>query len=201
MKLLTTALLSAAVLLITPPSGQAQNAKGVAPGHKDIHRSINSVEAEIRSLIDSNETITKRAIPRAQELRQLNRDLLKADKDNRNKYVNRIQDLLTEEKLESVNSRLNSIAIQRLQLELDELNRYDGHIIEGGDRQPGPGNSRPARTPQIRSIKVLKTERGDPVRVNGKGNGHYTTILYEVLFTDGSRQRVESKEFSTQKNR
>jgi hypothetical protein len=47
---------------------------------------------------------------------------------------------------------------------------------------------------------VVKTERKGPSRVTGQGVGFQDTTIYEVVFADGSRQRVESTNFVPQRN-
>lgn len=178
----------------------AQKGKGGDQDHREVHRDMSAVEAEIRALIDQNEALTKAALDRSDELKQLNRDLSRADRGDKQKLINRIQDLTHAERLENLQSQLNSIKIQGLNLEMQTLTRYDEHLIEeGGGGRNGEGYH--SRAPQIRSINVIKSERGDPIRVSGRGFGYYTTNIYEVTFSDGSRQRVESKEFSPAQRR
>ncbi len=54
---------------------------------------------------------------------------------------------------------------------------------------------------QLRTaINVVKTDRKGPTRITGQGVGFQDTTIYEVIFADGSRQRVESTTFVPQKN-
>ena len=172
-----------ALVAATSTFTHAQKGKGGDNAHREVHQSLSAVESEIRRLIDQNEAYVKAALNRSEELKKLNRDLSRADKDDRQKLTNRIQDLSHEERIQSLQSQLNSVAIQRLNLELQTLDRQDEHLIEGGGNNRG--GRLPAQAPQVRSINVLKEERSGQNRI---------TRIYEVIFSDGSRQRVESKE-------
>lgn len=177
-------LIFAAAILASSTVAHAQKGKGGGGSeHSEVHRNISAVEADIRRLIDQNEAYVKAALNRSEELKKLNRELSRAERDEKQKISNRIQDLAHEERIQGLQSQLNSVAIQRLNLEMQTLIGYDQHLIEGAGGQSG--GRVPVRAPQVKSVAILKEERTSPNRI---------TRLYEVAFSDGSRQRVESKE-------
>ncbi len=179
-------LIFAAALLASSFVAHAQKGKGGGGNeHSDVHRDMSAIEADIRKLIDQNETFVRAAINRSEVLKKLNRDLSRADRDDKQNISNKIQELVHAERMESLQSQLNGIAIQRLNLEMQTLVRYDDHLIEGEGGRPGGRFPAPAPAPQVKSVTLLKEERDGQNRV---------MRLYEVVFTDGSRQRVESKE-------
>lgn len=173
----------------TPPALQAQ---GGYPGPGDIHRSLNALESELMNLLDRKEQILAATEKRNKDLHDLAIARSRAEAQERDRLTRQIETLNDQARDASVELGRLDLTAERIRLAIDRLMRFDDHVQGGGK---GPN-----RVPPIRSINVVKTERKGPMRVTGQGVGFQDTTIYEVIFADGSRQRVESTNFVPQRN-
>lgn len=191
-------LLLLSLLLLTPLAclhGQGRPpapGQGGGPGPGDIHRSLNALEAELVAILDRKEQIINASEQRNNELHQLSLDRAKAEAKDRDRLASRIEVLNNQSRAAAVELSRLDLTSERIRVAIDRLMRFDSHVSGGGQ---GGG-----RAPAIRSINVVKTERKGPSRVTGQGVGFQDTTVYEVVFADGSRQRVESTTFVPQRN-
>jgi hypothetical protein len=170
------------------PGGPGQG----GPGPGDIHRSLNALEGELVSILDRKEQILSATEQRNKELHQLGLDRAKAEAKERDRLTSRIEVLNNQARAASLELSRLDLTSERVRIEIDRLMRFDSHVSGGAQ---GGG-----RAPVIRSINVVKTERKGPTRVAGQGVGFQDITIYEVIFADGSRQRVESTNFVPQRN-
>ncbi|MCB1203709.1 MAG: hypothetical protein KDN18_05580 [Verrucomicrobiae bacterium] len=167
-------------------------AQGGYPGPGDIHRSLNALESELMSLLDRKEQILAATEKRNKDLHDLAIARTKADGPERDRLAKQIEVLNNQSRDAAVEQGRLDLTADRIRLAIDRLMRFDDHASSGGKG----GN----RVPPIRSINIVKTERKGPMRVTGQGVGFEDTTIYEVIFADGSRQRVESTNFVPQRN-
>lgn len=173
------------------PPGPGPGGQGPGPG--DIHRSLNALEAELVAILNRKEEILNATEQRNTQLAQLGIDRTKADAKDRDRIARQIETLNTQSRAASVELSRLDLTSERIRVEIDRLMRFDTHL-SGGQGQGG------GRAPAIRSINVVKTDRKGPTRITGQGVGFQDTTIYEVIFADGSRQRVESTTFVPQRN-
>lgn len=176
------------------PPGPGGPGQGV-PGPGDIHRSLNALEGELVSILDRKEQILSATEQRNKEVHQLGLDRAKAEGKERDRLTSRIEVLTNQARAASLELSRLDLTTERIRIEIDRLMRFDSHVSGGGQGGQGGG-----RAPAIRSINVVKTDRKGPTRITGQGVGFQDTTIYEVIFADGSRQRVESTTFVPQKN-
>lgn len=176
------------------PGGPGGPGQGV-PGPGDIHRSLNALEGELVSILDRKEQILSATEQRNKEVHQLGLDRAKAEGKERDRLTSRIEVLTNQARAASLELSRLDLTTERIRIEIDRLMRFDSHVSGGGQGGQGGG-----RAPAIRSINVVKTDRKGPTRITGQGVGFQDTTIYEVIFADGSRQRVESTTFVPQKN-
>lgn len=186
----TRALLLPALLLFLP-AGFAYS-QAAYPGPADIHRSLDALESELVAILDRKEQIITESEQRNTEVHQLSIARTKAEAKERDRIVNRIEAINNQARAAAVELSRLGLTSERIRVEIDRLMRFDDHMVDGGK---GSG-----RAPAIRTIKVVKTDRKGPMRVTGQGLGFQDTTIYEVIFTDGNRQRVESTNFVPQRN-
>lgn len=168
-------------------------AQGGYPGPGDIHRSLNALESELMSLLDRKEQILAATEKRNNDLHDLSLSRAKADGQERDRLARQIEALNNQGRAAAVEQGRLDLTADRIRLAIDRLMRFDDHASSNGKG----GNHAP---PPIRSINVVKTERKGPMRVTGQGVGFQDTTIYEVIFADGARQRVESTNFVPQRN-
>lgn len=161
------------------------------PGPGDIHRSLNALEGELVSILDRKEQILNETEQRNSQINQLGIDRTKAEPKDRDRITRQIETINNQARAASVELSRLDLTSERIRVEIDRLMRFDSHVSDGGQ---GGG-----RAPAIRSINVVKTDRKGPTRITGQGVGFQDTTIYEVIFADGSRQRVESTNFVPQK--
>jgi len=165
------------------------------PGPGDIHRSLNALEGELVSILDRKEQILNETEQRNTQINQLGIDRTKAEPKDRDRITRQIETINNQARAASVELSRLDLTSERIRVEIDRLMRFDSHVSGGGQGGQGGG-----RAPAIRSINVVKTDRKGPTRITGQGVGFQDTTIYEVIFADGSRQRVESTTFVPQKN-
>lgn len=198
-------LLFALVALISiPDSGiLAQQRPGGAPGpgqaaipdRGQVHRSLSALEGELVALIDQKEQIINAGEARNEELRKAHAERNRAQAKERERLDARIDQLNNQSRAEAVQLSRISINSERIRLEIDRLMRFDSHLAAAGGNSAAQGG----RAPAIRAINVVRTKRDGPKRVTGQGMGFEDITVYEVIFTDGSRQNVESRSFVSQR--
>ncbi|MBL9157420.1 MAG: hypothetical protein JNJ70_08110 [Verrucomicrobiales bacterium] len=174
------------------PPGPGPGSQGPGPG--DIHRSLNALESELVAILNRKEEIINATEQRNTQLAQLGIDRTKADAKDRDRITRQIETLNTQARAASVELSRLDLTSERIRVEIDRLMRFDSHLSGGQGGQGG------GRAPAIRSINVVKTDRKGPTRITGQGVGFQDTTIYEVIFADGSRQRVESTTFVPQRN-
>jgi hypothetical protein len=165
------------------------------PGPGDIHRSLNALEAELFAILDRKEQILNETEQSNTRINQLGIDRNKAEGKERDRIARQIEAISAQARASVVELSRLDLSGERIRVEIDRLMRFDSHISGGG-----PGGQGGGRAPAIRSINVVKTDRKGPTRITGQGVGFQDTTIYEVIFADGSRQRVESTTFVPQKN-
>jgi hypothetical protein len=165
------------------------------PGPGDIHRSLNALEGELVSILNRKEQILNETEQRNNQLNQLGIDRTKAEPKDRDRITRQIETINNQARAASVELSRLDLTSERIRVEIDRLMRFDSHVSGSGQGGQGGG-----RAPAIRSINVVKTDRKGPTRITGQGVGFQDTTIYEVIFADGSRQRVESTNFVPQKN-
>jgi hypothetical protein len=166
------------------------------PGPGDIHRSLNALEGELVSILDRKEQILNETEQRNTQINQLGIDRTKAEAKERDRISPSDRGhQCNQARAASVELSRLDLTSERIRVEIDRLMRFDSHVSGGGQGGQGGG-----RAPAIRSINVVKTDRKGPTRITGQGVGFQDTTIYEVIFADGSRQRVESTTFVPQKN-
>ena len=179
-----------AALFVCSPFSVAL-AQAPMPSPAEIHRCLSSLEAELVGILDRKEEIITTSEQRNTELHQLSLDRARAEAKERDRLAARIEVLNNQARAASVELSRLTFTSESIRLEIDRLMRFDDHAQSGGK---GSG-----RAPAIRAVNVVKTDRKGPVRVQGQGIGFQETTIYEVVFADGSRQRVESTSFLPQK--
>jgi hypothetical protein len=164
------------------------------PGPGDIHRSLNALEGELVTILNRKEQILNETEQRNTQINQLGIDRTKAEPKDRDRITRQIETINNQARAASVELSRLDLTSERIRVEIDRLMRFDSHVSGGGQGGQGGG-----RAPAIRSINVVKTDRKGPTRITGQGVGFQDTTIYEVIFADGSRQRVESTNFVPQK--
>lgn len=165
------------------------------PGPGDIHRSLNALEGELVAILDRKEQILNETEQRNTQINQMGVDRAKAEPKDRDRIARQIEAINAQARAAVVELSRLDLTSERIRVEIDRLMRFDSHVAGGGQGGQGGG-----RAPAIRSINVVKTDRKGPTRITGQGVGFQDTTIYEVIFADGSRQRVESTTFVPQKN-
>lgn len=194
----------AALVLIPAPGLDAQQRPGGAPGpgpgqavmpdRGQVHRSLSALEGELVALIDQKEQIVNASEARNEELRKAHAERNRAQGKEREQIDKRIDQLNNQARAEGVQLSRIAITSERIRLEIDRLMRFDSHLAAAGNRGP-----QGVQAPAIRAINVVRTKRDGPKRVTGQGMGFEDITVYEVIFTDGSRQNVESRSFVPQR--
>lgn len=158
------------------------------------YREIERIESEIADLLTQQEKLLADTEARNTQLRQLHNQRDRANSGNEKTKIDlEINSLNNQARVASTQASRISIAIQRKEFEIDRITRY---IEFSNNTGPGGGGGgRPGPAPQIKSISAVRTTTEGPVRVTGKGVGSYDVTVYEVTFSDGSKQRVEEKKF------
>lgn len=196
-------LVALAALVLIPATGlHAQQRPGGAPGpgqavtpdRGQVHRSLSALEGELVALIDQKEQIVNASEARNEELRKAHAERNRAQGKEREQIDKRIDQLNNQARAEGVQLSRIAITSERIRLEIDRLMRFDSHLAAAGN----PG-AQGGRAPAIRAINVVRTKRDGPKRVTGQGMGFEDITVYEVIFTDGSRQNVESRSFVPQR--
>lgn len=169
----------------------------VAQGYRhppNPYREIERLEGEIADLLSSQEQMLAETERRNDTLRQLHnqRDRAKSGGE-KTKIDLEINALNNQARVAGTAASKINIAIQRKEFEIDRITRFIQFSTHTGPSGGGGGHS--VRAPEARSISVVRTTTEGPVRVTGKGVGHYDITIYEVTFSDGSKQRVEDKKF------
>lgn len=165
------------------------------PGPGDIHRSLNALEGELFAILDRKEQILNETEQRNTQINQLGVDRNKAEGKERERIARQIEAINAQARAAVVELSRLDLTSERIRVEIDRLMRFDAQFSGGGQGGQGGG-----RAPAIRSINVVKSDRKGPIRITGQGVGFQDTTIYEVIFADGSRQRVESTNFVPQKN-
>lgn len=182
-------ILSALVAIAPCALGTAAFAQGAQPSHSEVHRSVTALEAELLSIIDRKEELTAATEKRNAAINELIVERNRAPAAERDRFNQRIEANNNQNRAAAIETARLNFASERVRIEIDRLMRYDDHLDSKGK----------GRAPGIRSISVIKRDRKGPVQVPGRGRGFHETTLYEVIFADGSRQRVESTGFVPQR--
>jgi len=164
------------------------------PDRGQVHRSLSALEGELVSLIDQKEQIINASEIRNEELRKAHVERNRAQGKEREQIDKRIDQLNNQARAEGVQLSRIGITSERIRLEIDQLMRFDSHLAGAGNPGAQGGGG-----PAIRAISVVRTKRDEPKRVTGQGMGFEDITVYEVVFTDGSRQNVESRSFVPQR--
>jgi hypothetical protein len=193
--------LAALVLIPAPgihaqqrPGGEPGPGQNVMPDRGQVHRSLSALEGELVALIDQKEQLINASEARNEELRKAHAERNRAQGKERERLDARIDQLNNQARAEGVQLSRIGINSERIRLEIDRLMRFDSHLATAGNPAAHGG-----RTPAIRAINVVRTKREGPKRVTGQGMGFEDITVYEVIFTDGSRQNVESRSFVPQR--
>ena len=145
------------------------------------------LEAELLALLERKEqyiSSTKRCY---QEIKQLNSVRWKTQGSAREKLEARIEELHGRVREDSIQLARIDIARERSQIELDRLRRAESQLASGW--------MAPSRPATIEAINTVKFNRQGPTTNERRELGYYDTTTYEVVFSDGRRQVVESKTF------
>lgn len=165
-------------------------AQGGPPSSANIHRSLSALEAELLSIVDQKEGLLNAIDQRNDEINKLTVERNRAQGPDRDKLSQRIEANNNQNRIANVQiSRLN-LTSERIRIEIDRLMRFDDHLQDAGKGQA---------VPQIRAINVIKRDRKGPMQVPGQGRGFNEITIYEVIFANGSRQRIESSGFVPQR--
>lgn len=176
------------------PGGAPGPGQAAIPDRGQVHRSLSALEGELVSLIDQKEQLVNAGEARNEELRKAHAERNRAQGKEREQIDKRIDQLNNQARAEGVQLSRIGINSERIRLEIDRLMRFDSHLAAAGN----PG-AQGGRAPAIRAINVVRTKRDGPKRVTGQGMGFEDITVYEVIFTDGSRQNVESRSFVPQR--
>ncbi|MDF1859480.1 MAG: hypothetical protein P1U87_04660 [Verrucomicrobiales bacterium] len=161
------------------------------PDHRDLHRDVNRLETELLNCLKAKEALLSDWEKRNGELREVHAQKNRADGPGKEKLDVKVDVLNHQNRQAAIQLNRIDIEIQRINLGLDKLTRYDLHLIDEGGK---PGNRGPKR--QVISIKSLKFSRQGPIRIQGQGIGYQDTSVYEIHFNDGSKQQFEEKTFT-----
>lgn len=170
----------------------------IAQGYRhppNPYREIERLESEIADLLLQQEKMLADTENRNDRLRQLHNQRDRTNSGNEKTKIDlEINALNNQGRVASTESAKIGIAIQRKEFEIDRITRYIEFSSHTG---PSGGGGKPSggRTPEAKSISVVRSTTEGPVRVTGKGVGHYDITIYEITFSDGSKQRVEDKKF------
>lgn len=146
------------------------------------------LEAELLALLDRKEQIISSTERRHQDLRTLQSAKFKSQGIAREQIEVRIEEVHILLRAESVELARVEVASERARIELDRLRRAESQL-------GNIGIGLPSVRPSIDSINAIKYNRSSVVLNERREPGHYDTTTYEVIFTDGSRQVVESRSF------
>jgi seryl-tRNA synthetase len=166
-------------------------AQRVDSDHRDLHRDVNQLETELLNCLQSKEGLLSDWEKRNNELREVHAQRNRADGQAKEKLDVKVDILNHQNRQASIQLQRIDTEIQRINLGLDKLTRYDLHLIEDEGKQ---GNRGPKRL--VVSFKNLKFSRRGPVRIQGKGLGYEDITTYEFQFNDGSKQQFEEKSFT-----
>lgn len=145
------------------------------------------LEAELLSLLDRKEQIIDSTERRHQDLRTLQSAKFKSQGIAREQIEVRIEEVNIQLRAEAIELARIEVASERARVELDRLRRTEGQLGNVGIGFPAP--------PTIESINSIKYSRSSMVLNERREPGHYDTTTYEVVFSDGNRQIVESRSF------
>ena len=145
------------------------------------------LEAELLSLLDRKEQIINSTERRHQDLKTLQSAKFKSQGIAREQIEVRIEEVNIQLRADAIEMARIEVASERARVDLDRLRRTES--------QPGNvGVGFPA-APTIESINSIKYSRSSLVLNERREPGHYDTTTYEVVFSDGNRQVVESRSF------
>ncbi len=182
MKSLSILLLS----LVLLPSGNA-----LAQGGGSIHRSLSALEAELLAIVDQKEGLFNAIDQRNDEINKLTVERNRVQGPDRDKLNQRIEANNNQNRIANVQINRLNLTSERIRIEIDRLMRFDAVQQQAGKGGPA--------APQIRAINVVRSERKGPIQVPGQGRGFNEITVYEVIFANGTRQRVESNTFVPQR--
>lgn len=165
-------------------------AQGPAPS-PNIHRSLSALEAELLAIVDRKEEILNAMEQRNVQINQLTLERNRAQGADRDRLSQRIETNNNQNRAASIESGRLELNAERIRIEIDRLMRFDDLLAAGAQGAP--------KAPPIRAINIVKRDRKGPMQVPGQGRGFQEMTLYDVIFADGSRQRVESTNFIPQK--
>lgn len=154
------------------------------------------LEAELLSLLDRKEQIINSTERRHLDLRNLQSAKFKSQGIAREQIEVRIEEVNIQLRAEAIELARVEIASERARVELDRLQRTEGQLGDLGNigNLGNLGIGFPA-APTIESINSIKYSRSSMVLNERREPGHYDTTTYEVVFSDGNRQIVESRTF------
>jgi len=165
--------------------------QGGPPTSASIHRTLSSLEAELLAIVDKKEELLNATAIRNTRINELTLERNRAQGADRDRISQQIEKNSADNRAASVETGRLNLESERIRIEIDRLMRFDAQLNAGAK---GGG-----RAPQIRAINVVKRDRKGPMQVPGQGRGFQESTTYEVVFSDGSRQRVESISFAPQR--
>ncbi len=165
--------------------------QGGAPTSSSIHRSLSSLEAELLALVDRKEALLNATELRNNRINELTLERNRAQGADRDRLNLQIEKNNNDNRAAVVETGRLNLTAERIRIEIDRLMRFDAQLNAGGK---GGG-----KAPPIRAINVVKRDRSGPMLLPGQGRGFQETTTYDVVFADGSRQRVESTAFVPQR--
>ncbi len=160
--------------------------------HRDVHIAIKEIETQIQGLLNEAQKVVDQNAARNVTLRKTHMDHNRAKGADRDKLARDIDVMNHEGRMAAVELQRCNLELQRLQISLEQLTRYDGHLIE---REGDHGGHKP-KAGKVSRVDIVKTYREGPVRIPGRGVGWNNVIEYKVSFEDGTRQLVETKSLS-----
>lgn len=188
MKAIPLPFLAALLFISLPPAFGQGGGRGVTGG---IHRTLSALEAELLALVDRRERLVLQIEARKNEINQLSLQRIKVHGVERDQLSGRIEQLNSANRVAGVEINRQRFTGERIRTETDRIMRFDSRMQGGGK---GGG-----RAQQVRDVNVVRHDRKGSMEVPGQGCGFQETTVYEIVFSVGSSQRVESISFAPQR--